>query len=102
MSKGAAVDFPVRKNIAIPPARRPPPKMPRKYPFEKMDVGDMFFVPNKTRNTLSTHASTVGKELGMKFSTRLTYMAKDKQGRWELCREDTPGAVLGIGVWRES
>lgn len=97
----ASTNYPIRYGIPIPPARRPPPRMPRKYPFEEMEVGGSFLIPNKKRNTLSTHASTVGKELGRKFSTRLVHMRKGADGKWVECEETDQGAVLGIGVWRE-
>lgn len=60
----------------------------------------MFFIPNKTKNTIGTHASTVGKKLGRKFATRLVYMKGNEQDGWENCTAQDEGAVLGIGVWR--
>lgn len=72
---------------------------PRKYPFEQMALGQMFFIAGKTRNTLSTYFSTVGKKLGMKFSSRMVYMCNDN-GVLRLCEASTPGAVRGLGVWR--
>lgn len=71
----------------------------RKYPFEQMNLNDMFFVPDKKRNTLATHASTVGRDLKKKFTTRLLYM-KQNNGNWEPCDQADKGAVLGVGVWR--
>lgn len=91
--------FEVHKNVPQPKAARVTPAPRRKYPFEDMELGDMFFVPYKTKNTLATHASTVGKKLGRKFSTQLIHMVAD-DGNWELVGADDPGAVLGIGVWR--
>jgi hypothetical protein len=64
-----------------------------------MRVGDMFFVPNRDRNALSSHVSTAGKKIGRKFATRLTYMHKTEDG-WKPCEPDAENAVLGIGVWR--
>jgi hypothetical protein len=64
-----------------------------------MEIDDMFFVPGRTKNTLSTHATTVGKALNRKYVTRKTYMVKTKQG-WEPCDPGATGATLGIGVWR--
>jgi len=92
--------LPVQRNIPMPKALRTAPAPRRKYPFEDMKVGDMFFVPNKTKNTLATHASTVGKALDRKFVTRLAYMAATKRGGWDQATHETPGAVLGVGVWR--
>jgi hypothetical protein len=72
----------------------------------------MFFVPHKNKNTLATHVSTAGKQLGRQFVTRLLYMIEfEPGGDWTneyIASDDkmytvtaeTEGAVLGIGVWR--
>jgi hypothetical protein len=73
----------------------------KKYPFEQMEVGDMFFVPHLEKNTLVTHVSDVGKTLGRKFATRLTYMVWRKQ-QWVPATATTPKAVRGVGVWRRA
>lgn len=91
--------YEVRKNVPQPKVTRVAPAQRRKYPFEDMDVGDMFFVPHKTKNTLATHVSTVGKKLDRKFTTRLITMVRSEDG-WELCDPAVKGAVMGIGVWR--
>lgn len=72
---------------------------PRKYPFEQMEVGQMFFVPNKQKNTMNTYFSNAGKKLGRKFSTRLIYM-RPEGDVWAMCEATDEGAVRGIGVWR--
>lgn len=92
--------YQVKKNVPQPKVTRIAPSRRRKYPFEDMDIGDMFFVPSKTKNTLATHVSTVGKRLGRKFNTRMITMYQTRNGSWELCEADHPSAVLGIGVWR--
>lgn len=90
----------VLKNIPVPRALRASAiGRPRKYPFEEMDVGDMFFVPYRSKNNMATHASTVGKQLDRKFATRLIQMIETNDG-WMLCPQDAPGAVTGVGVWR--
>lgn len=89
----------VQKNIPVPKVIKANPSPRRKYPFEDMEVGDMFFVPGKTKNTLTTHASTVGKNLGRKFITRLTYMVETVEG-WSQAEPDAKNAIQGIGVWR--
>lgn len=91
--------YEINKNVPKPAASQPPRPSRRKYPFEEMAVGDMFFVPNRPRNTLATHVSTVGKQLGRKFSTRMVKMVETEAG-WELAKDDDPNAVVGIGVWR--
>lgn len=75
----------IQKGVEIPKSTRVVAPSRRKYPFETMEVGDMFFVAGKKRNTLSTHASTVGKKLKKKFITRMT---TDDDGN------------EGVGVWR--
>lgn len=91
--------FEVRKDVPIPKAMSPKPPARRKYPFETMGVGGMFFVPHKAKNTMAPHASSVGRKLGRKFVTRLTHMLEGPKG-WEPCAASDAGAVLGIGVWR--
>ena len=92
--------FPIQQNTPMPKTLRAVPATNRKYPFASMAVGDMFFVPGKTRNTLTTHASTMGKALGRKFTTRLVYMIETKQGWVSAETPNDKGAVLGVGVWR--
>lgn len=89
----------VQKNVPVPKVTKADGPKRRKYPFEDMAVGDMFFVPGKTKNTLTTHCSTVGKKLGRKFITRLTYMVETLEG-WEQAEPTVDGAIQGIGVWR--
>lgn len=89
----------IQKDIPLPKAVRSTAATRRLYPFEDMAVGEMFFVPNRDKNNLTTHASTVGKKLGRKFATRLVYMT-DVSGEWETCDKEAKGAVQGIGVWR--
>ena len=71
----------------------------RKYNFENMEVNQMFFVPNKTKYTLSTHTSSMGKRLKRRFVTRLITMKETAEG-WVLSNADDDGAVPGVGVWR--
>lgn len=89
----------VYKNVPIPKAARTGPATHRVYPFEEMEVGDMFFVPNKTKNTLTSRTSTAGKTLGRTFVTRMIFMVDTEDG-WEPCDSRDEGAVRGIGVWR--
>lgn len=95
---------PVHKNIPIPiPVRTR--GMCRKYPFDTMGVGDMFFVAGKIENTLKTLAWKSGQRLHRKFTTRLCFMREvSRHGIkcWELCDPAHPRAVQGIGVWRLS
>jgi hypothetical protein len=91
--------FTIAKSVPIPVVRRSD-AVRRKYPFEAMEVGDMFFVPFKTKNTLHTHASNVGRETGKKFATRMTQMRPTEAGGWTPTKIKDPEAVRGIGVWR--
>jgi hypothetical protein len=89
----------IQRNVPIPKTHRPEGSVRRKYPFEDLEVGDMFFVPGKTKNTLMSHVSTVGKRLRRKFITRMTFMIETQRG-WKQVKPDTEGAIQGIGVWR--
>lgn len=91
----------VFKNVPVPKTMRTMTGARRKYPFDTMEVGDMFFVPDRTKNTLATHASTVGRKLGRKFITKLAFMRMTKEG-WKPCEGGVTGAVLGVGVWRKA
>ena len=92
--------YDLHKNVPVPkPDKRSPPVRRKKYPFEVMEVGDMFFIPAKTKNNLMSLASSKGKTLGRKFATRLTYMAESLDG-WKPAEKGSRGAVQGIAVWR--
>lgn len=91
--------YALQKDVPIPRIMRAPTTVRRKYPFEDMKVGDMFFAEGKTKNTLGTHATTVAKQLGHKYATRLTFMKKVK-GQWVPCDPTDKNAVQGVGVWR--
>lgn len=88
------------RNVEMPKRLRKSSPKARKYPFDEMAPGDMFFVENAVKNTLSSLALQAGKRLGCTFSTRMTYMAKTDFG-WVPCTSIDDGAVLGIGVWRD-
>jgi hypothetical protein len=90
--------YEVLKGVPMPRTRRLNlPK--RKYPFREMAVGDSFFIPNKTKNTLMTMASSEGKRLGCKFSTKICWMIQTPKG-WKLAADTDEGAVQGVGCWR--
>lgn len=91
----------LQSNVPLPRTIRPKARgRRRKYPFESMQVGSFFFVPGIKREQIYGHVWQVGKDLGMKFSTRLCYMVKDAAGNWQLCEQNDKGATLGVGVWR--
>lgn len=91
--------YPIQNNVPKPKSVRAVQPSRRKYPINELEVGSMFFVPNKTRNTLTSHFSNTGRKLGRKFDTQLVYMRQTDEG-WTLCEKDDEGAVLGVGVWR--
>lgn len=41
----------------------------KKYPFDKMEIGDWFTVEEKDHNSIRSFAHIVGKKEGKKFST---------------------------------
>ena len=90
--------FEIYRGIPLPKTHRLTGGV-KKYPYADLEIGDMFFVPNKVKNTLSNHASTVGKSLGRKFVTRLTWMTQTIEG-WLPAEKGAEGAIQGIGVWR--
>jgi hypothetical protein len=90
--------YTVQANIPKPTVRKARPR--RKYPLEEMQVGDSFFVPDRSKNNLMTFMSTEGTRLGRKFSTRLCWRKQSLEG-WVPCEAIEPGAVQGIGIWRD-
>lgn len=101
--------YAIQKNVPIPSITRDPTTVPRKYDYAAMAISDFFFVPNKDKNTLSSHASAAGKKLGRKFLTRLIYAIELEDGTYSPYEDDentvpvtaeTDDAVQGIGVWR--
>ena len=104
-----ATPFAIQRHVPIPPIVRDPATVSRKYDYGAMEVGDFFFVPEKDKNSLSSHASAAGKRLGRKFLTRLIWAIELEDGTYSpysddantvLVTEDTEFAVQGIGVWR--
>lgn len=91
----------IQKNVPVPKPTREAPPPRRKYPFDELEVNDMFFVSGRDKNTLTTHVSMVGRKLKRKFVTRLTKMVETRTG-WRPCKTpaDEKNAVQGIGVWR--
>jgi hypothetical protein len=79
--------FEVHKGIPMPA----PNRGVKKYPFDQMDVNDMFFVPldengdiTALQKKVSSSASMTGKRSGKRFATQIV-------------KEDDN---LGVGVWR--
>lgn len=86
-----------QRDVPVPKAIQP--ERPRKYPFETLEVGEMFFIPGRARNNMAAQAWTQGKKLKRVFTTRLLYMRETKKG-WVPCDADHLDSMLGVGVWR--
>ena len=92
--------LPIIKGQEMPkPANRNTGDSRRKYPFEKMEVGDMFFVPGKKRNTMTSYIASINKSSDARFSSRLTYM-RQIEGEWVACEVSDEGATIGVCVRR--
>ena len=88
---------------AAPPLKTQPRHRRPKYPFARLEVGDMFFMPHLGKNTFFAFASRWGKRLGRKFSTRLTFCRLEPStDQWTPCDAKDPGAVQGVAVRREA
>jgi hypothetical protein len=92
--------FKLQSNVPLPRTIRPKARgRRRKYPFESMQIGSFFFVPGIAREQIYGHVYQVGKQLDMKFSTRVCYMVPVGDD-WQPCDQNDKGATLGVGVWR--
>lgn len=93
-----------QKALPIPKVARGPQRKPRprRYPFDTMEIDDMFFVENRNRNNLKSYASEQGRALGRRFKTRFLFARKDATGKWIFCASSDKGAVPGIMIWRIS
>jgi len=59
--------FAIEKGIPIPGGSKLAPK----YPFDKLDVNDSFFVPGARRATVGAAAYHFANKNGRKFTVRL-------------------------------
>lgn len=92
--------YTIVKQVPLQQVQRKRESYRRKYPFDAMEVGDMFFVPGKNKNTMTTHVSNAGKDRSRKYATRLIYMVAVGEDEWLPATPTTTGAVKGVGVWR--
>lgn len=88
----------LQSNVPVP-VRQPVTDRRKKYPVERMSVGDFFFVPHKKYSSIRTYFTALGKQYNIKLQARQIH-ARERSTGWEQCPEDTPGAVSGVGVWR--
>jgi hypothetical protein len=71
----------------------------KKYPFERMQVDDFFFIPGRKHSSIRTYFITAGAKYGIKLRSDQIY-AREVGGLWKPCEKDDPGAKSGVGVWR--
>lgn len=62
----AANEYLIERGVPLPPGASTGPT----YPWDKMAVGDSFFVPGKKQENMSSVASSAAKRRGWKFATR--------------------------------
>lgn len=89
--------FKVNHGVPLPPAIQP--ERPRKYPFDTLEVGEMFFISHRGRNNMASQAWAQGKKLKRVFTTRLLFMRETKKG-WVACEGTHIDGILGVGIWR--
>jgi hypothetical protein len=90
----------LQRNVP-PPVKPPVTDKRKKYPVERMEIGDFFFVAQKRRGSIRTYFSALGKQHGIKLrSEQIHARREDETSTWKPCEPDTPGAVEGVGVWR--
>ncbi len=85
-------------NVQQPP-KRLRGRRTKKYPYETMEIGEMFFVPLGKVNSITSYSATQGGRMRRKFSTRQCWMRESMEG-WVASSEGIAGAVPGVGVWR--
>lgn len=93
--------FNIVKGHPIPPITRARASEPRKYPVKTMEVGDSFFVADRTVRRVSAYISRITGKLPGKFETRHGW-GKNDNGNWLPAEADAEGATEGTWVWRTS
>jgi len=92
--------FNIVKDHPIPPIVRARAATPRKkYPVDKMDVGDSFFVADRTVRRVSAYISRITKNLQGTFETRPGH-GIENDGKWLPAEAEAPGTTKGTWVWR--
>lgn len=90
----------LQRNIPPPKSHQVKPGDKRKkYPVESMQTGDFFFVEGKVHSSIRTYFSTLGKQHGVRLTSKQIHARRNELEQWVECPEDTPGAVMGVGVW---
>lgn len=90
----------VWSDVPLPPVDRRPKNPRRKYPLGTMSVGDVIFLPERSKRTVGAYIHRAAKAFpGRRFEVRGTFgrlVGED----WVPCSADDRGAVSGAGVWR--
>lgn len=90
--------FKIHRGVRIPSVQHTVAAAGVVYPFDDMDVGDMFFVQHAPQ-ALTVYASKAGRELKRKFATRaISTMLVNN--RLRIVEPGVRGAMTGVGVWR--
>ena len=93
--------FKVKAGVVMPPHGVNRYRHPRKYPFDEIGVGEIFFIPDKTASEFATYASKQAKILDRKFQTQTMTMRRDLEtDEWEPCKPGSPGSKSGVAVTR--
>ena len=93
--------FKVKPGSRLPTVEENRYVTPRKYPFDTIQVGESFFVPDRTADQFGTYASRQGKQLGRKFRSQTIVMRQDLQtNEWEPCKPGQVGSKRGTAVTR--
>lgn len=73
-----------------------------KFPFETMDLGAMFFVPNRSAEKFAPYAAKYSRKFTpKKFVARdITMKAGTEPGDFTPCDAKDPKAIVGCGCWR--
>ena len=98
----------VQPQAPMPAARRR--AQPSKYPFDSMEVGAWFFVPDEGYEDGVKAASVraamyrqnaVREARGQRFAARSVYAVFSARKGWTQVDASHADAVPGTGVWRE-
>lgn len=94
----------VQQGVPLPEPDYVPKTVRRKYPVATMEVGDMFFLPDRASRGVSSYISRITKDLPGKWATRHCWMIpvgmKGGERVWQLAKPGDDGAEEGTGVWR--
>lgn len=99
-------EFILQSGVPLPPIDTRPrnPRQaarPWKDVMERAEVGQFFFVPDRSPPAVAAYVARVAKELEREFATRRTWAWFDHAaGIWRICTHSAANAQEGVGVWR--